>query len=150
LEATLQADNAAEQIITGENMTQQGDRYSPQENLVICDEPSFTLQYISGNDEIYDVTEDVVRNDIGAEHEPILSLVIDKTLDISRLVAAPDATVDPTLQKEVTFMNNWLTQAAVNDNPFVPVVLKSQKKKLNKPTQSAYQTRSLGPLPSSK
>jgi len=115
----------------------------PQENLVTRDEPSFTLQYIN-------VTDVVVINDLGEELEAILSPVTDKSLDVSSIVAAPNAHVDPTLQKEVNFMNNWLAKASENDKPFVPVVSKSHKNKVNKPNKSSYQTRSLDPLPPSQ
>jgi len=146
LEATLQAKNAAAHTLD-DDMEQQcsmpAETYPPQENLVTRDEPSFTLQYTN-------FTDDVVRNDLGAELRPILSLVTDKSLDVSRIVVTPDAHVDPTLQKEVDFMNNWLAKAAENDTPFVSVVSKSQKKKGNKMNKSAYQTRSLGPLPPSQ
>ena len=61
-----------------------------------------------------------------------------------------DASVDPMLQKENEFMNAWMAKAAETDVPFIPVVWKSQKKKGNKNTKAAYQTRSLGSVPPSQ
>jgi len=46
--------------------------------------------------QLTNVIDDVVRSDLGADHEPILSPV--RTLDVSSIIAAPDAPVDPTLQ----------------------------------------------------
>jgi len=54
--------------------------------------------------------------------------------------------VDPTLQKEIDFMQTWLAKVVVNDLPFSPVISKLQKKKMNK-AKASYQTRSQGPLP---
>jgi len=107
----------------------------PNDNLVNCD-PPFTLQYIT------------VRNEHRAEQETILSLVID-TSNVSKFVVAPDASVDPTLQKEVEFMNAWMAKAAETDVPSILVVSKSQKKKGNKNTKAACQTRSSGSVPPS-
>jgi hypothetical protein len=54
------------------------------------------------------------------------------------------------LQKEVDFMNSWLSKAAETDVPFIPVMSKSQKKKVNNTTKAAYKTRSSGTIPPSK
>jgi len=123
LEATLQAKDVAAHTLDDDMAHQcsMPTETSPQENLITCDEPSITLQYIN-------VTNDVVRNDLGEELQLILSPVTDKSLDVGRIVASPDAHVDPTLQKEVDFMNNWLAKASENDTPFMLVVSKSQKK----------------------
>ena len=96
-----------------------------------------------------DITDEVVRNDL-TYHGPILSPV--QNLDVSSIIADPNATVHPTLRKEMEFMQTWLKQAAVNEEvPFSPVISKAQKKKLNKLNKVAgYHTRSQGPLPSSK
>jgi len=80
-----------------------------------------------------------------AEQETVLSLVTNTSLDVSKFVVASDANVDPTLQKEVDFMNSWMARAAETNIPFIPVV--SKKKKGNKNTTTAYQTRSSGPVP---
>jgi len=59
------------------------------------------------------------------------------------------ATIDPTLRKEMDFMQDWLNKAAETDVPFSPLISKSQKKKLNE-NKNGYQTRPQGPLPSPK
>jgi len=89
---------------------------------------------------------DIVRTDT-IHHEPILTYV--RTLDVSSITAAPDATIDPTLHKEMNFMQSWLNKVSETNVPFSPVISKSQKKKLNK-LKAGYQTRSQGPIPSSK
>ena len=92
---------------------------------------------------LVDVTDTVARTAVVYD-DPVITPV--NPLEVTLITAAPDATVNPTLEKNMDFMNNWLKQAAVNDAPFSPVISKSQKKKLNK-TKSTYQTRSLGPPP---
>jgi len=98
---------------------------------------------------LVNITDEVVRNDL-TYHGPILSPA--QNLDVSSITADPNATVHPTLRKEMEFMQTWLKQAAVNEEvPFSPVISKAQKKKLNKLNKVAgYHTRSQGPLPSSK
>jgi len=112
----------------------------PTEFTVNVPHNSFTLQYIN-------VTDEVVRNDLAADHDRVLSPVTEKSVDVSSIVVASDAPVNPTLQKEVDFMNNWLAKAAENETPFMPIISKPHKKKVNNNTKAAYQTRSLGPLP---
>jgi len=90
------------------------------------------------------VIDVVARSAIVVTHEPIITPVT--SLDINSIRADPDATVDPTLQKEIDFMKTWLDKAAVNEDvPFSPVVSKSQKKKLAKQnkeqTKATYLTR---------
>jgi hypothetical protein len=53
-------------------------------------------------------------------------------------------------KKEVDFMNYWLSKAAETDVTFIPVMSKSQKKKVNNTTKAAYKTRSSGTIPPSK
>ncbi|KEH40655.1 DUF4283 domain protein [Medicago truncatula] len=76
--------------------------------------------------------EDVVAQyAIVVTHEPIIILV--GSLDVNSIHVDPDATVDPTLQKEINFMKTWLDKVAVNEGvSFSPIVSKSQKKKLAK------------------
>lgn len=93
---------------------------------------------------LVNVTDSVARIAVVVYDDPIITPVI--PLEVSHFTAAPDATVNPTLEKNMDFMNNWLKQVAVNDVPFSPVISKSQKKKLNK-IKANYQTRSQGPLP---
>lgn len=82
-------------------------------------------------------------------HGPILTPVAD--VDVSSIRADPNATLDPTLQKDLDFMKTWLDKAAVNEDvPFSPVLSKSQKKKLKQQVKASYQTRSQGPLPTSQ
>jgi len=77
------------------------------------------------------VIDAVARSAIVVTHEPIITPVA--SLDVNSIRADPDATLDPTLQKEIDFMKTWLDKAAVNEDvPFSPVVSKSQKKKLAK------------------
>jgi hypothetical protein len=97
--------------------------------------------------QLVNVIDEIARNDIGGDHESVLSPVKETTLDVSSIVAPDDATVDPVLHNEVEFMQTWLAKAAVNNAPFTLVVSKSQKKKLQKAT---YQTRSQGPPPPSQ
>lgn len=93
---------------------------------------------------LVNVTDSVARIAVVVYDDPIITPVI--PLEVSHFTAAQDATVNPTLEKNMDFMNNWLKQVAVNDVPFSPVISKSQKKKLNK-IKANYQTRSQGPLP---
>lgn len=98
------------------------------------------------------VIDVVARSAIVVTHEPIITPV--ESLDVNSIRADPDATVDPTLRKEINFMKAWLDKAAVNEDvPFSPVVSKSHKKKLSKKnkehTKATYLTRSQGRLPSS-
>jgi len=44
-------------------------------------------------------------------------------------VAAADATVDPTLQKEMDFMKTWLAKAAENEVPFSLVISSLRRRK---------------------
>lgn len=138
LEANLHADEAETQVMNEGNISSISAE-AHAESLVNVQQNSFTLQYI---------TEEVVRNDIGADYETVLSPVTVKSLDVNSVVISSNATVDPTLQKEVNFMNDWMAKDAESKVPFVPVVYK--KKKGNKTTKAAsstaYQTRSLGPL----
>lgn len=83
-------------------------------------------------------------------HEPVITPV--QPLYVSFIRADSEATVDPTLQKDINFMKSWLEKAAVNEDvPFSLVISKSQKKKLAKmnkeQTKTCYSTRSQGPLP---
>ena len=96
------------------------------------------------------VIDVVARSAIMVTHEPIITPV--EPLDIR---VDPDATVDPTLQKEINFIKTWLDKVAVNEDvSFSPVVSKSQKKKLAKQnkeqTKTIYLIRSQGPLQSSQ
>jgi len=96
---------------------------------------------------LINVTDTVTRTALVDSHEPILTQVV--PLDVNSIRADPEATVDPTLQKNLDFMQTWLTKVA--DVPFTPVLSKSQKKQLNKSkANSNYQTRSQGPLPNSQ
>jgi len=92
------------------------------------------------------VRDEFVHTEI-AHNVPILTPV--QILDVSSIAAGPDATIDPTLQKEMNFMKTWLEKAAETKVPFSPVLSNSQEKKLNKLKES-YQTRSQGPLPTSQ
>ena len=109
----------------------------PLSDNLVNRNPPFTLQYIA------------VRNEHRVEPVNILSPVID-TSDVSKFVVPPDGSVDPTLQKEVEFMNAWMAKAAETDVPFIPVVSKSQKKKGNNNTKVAYQTCSSSSVPPSQ
>jgi len=130
----LQADEAEAQVMNEENISSTPVLTTPAETLVNVQHNSFSLQYIP---------DDVVRNDIGADYETVLSPITVKSLDVNNVV------ISSTLQKEVNFMNDWLAKAAEAEVPFVPVL--SKKKKGNKTTKAAsstaYQTRSLVSLP---
>jgi len=82
---------------------------------------SFTLHHLN-------VTKEVGRNTLGADHDTVLSPVTEKYLDVNSIVVLSDAPVNQSLQKEVDFMNNWLAKAAENEIPFVPGISKAQKK----------------------
>lgn len=97
--------------------------------------------------QLNNVTDEVVRNDLGRDHESVIYLVKETTLDVSSIVVPDDATVDPVLHNEMDFMQTWLAKAVVNDSPFTQLLSKSQKKKLQ---NGSYQTRSQGPVPPSK
>lgn len=102
---------------------------------------SFSMQ-------LHNVTDAIVRTE-NNNAEPILTPV--RTLDVSSISADPTATIDPTLQQEMSFMQTWLEKAAASEGPFLPVISKSQKKKLNKQTVNFQtKTRSQGPLPPSQ
>jgi len=146
LEANLQATAATTQTVD-EGTAQQMIVTAPPQEIVVShidvSKNSFSMP-------LNNVTDDVIRNELEVihEHESILSPVTDKTLDVSGIVVASDAHVDPTLQKEVDFMNNWMAQAAAIDTPFIPVNTKKKKGTTN--SKASYQTRSSGPLPTSK
>jgi len=97
--------------------------------------------------QLNNVTNEVVRNDLGGDHGSVIYLVKETTLDVSSIVAPDDSTVDLVLHNEMDFMQTWLTKVAVNDAPFTQLLSKSQKNKLQ---NASYQTRSQGPVPLSK
>jgi len=80
--------------------------------------------------QLNNVNDEVVRNDLGRGHESGISLVKEKTLDVSSIVAPDDDMMNPVLHKEMDFMQAWLAKSVVNDAPFTHVISKSQKKKL--------------------
>jgi len=94
--------------------------------------------------QLFNVIDDIVCTET-VYHEPILTPV--QPLNVSSIEEAPGATIDPTLRKEMNFMQDWLKKTVETDAPFSLVISKSQKKKLNK-MKVGYQTRSQGPLPS--
>jgi hypothetical protein len=140
LEANLHADVAEAQARDEGNIHSAPAVTTPPETMVNNQQHSITFQYIS---------DEVVRNDIGTDYETFLSPVTVKSLDVNSVVISSNVTVDPTLQREVNYMNDWLAKAAESDVPFVPVLSKKKKgnKTLKGSTSTAYQTRSLGPLP---
>lgn len=97
---------------------------------------------------LFNVIHNVASSAFVVTNEPILTQVA--PLDVNSIRADPEATVDPTLQKNLNFMQTWLSKAAVNEEvPFTTVLTKSQKKKMDK-SKASYQTRSQGPLPHSQ
>jgi len=64
------------------------------------------------------MSDEVVRGDLGGDQESVLFPVKETTLDVSSIVAPDDTTVDPTLQRDMDFMQSWLAKADVNDVPF--------------------------------
>lgn len=128
-------------ILVDENSDQIAGTTTPSEvdTVIPTNANSYSMQ-------LFNVTDDIVRTET-IYHEPILTPV--QPLDVSSIAATPGATIDPTLRKEMNFMQDWLNRAAETDVPFSQVISKSQKKKLNK-NKVGYQTRSQGPLPSSK
>jgi len=98
--------------------------------------------------QLNNVTDEIVRTEF-INDEPILTPV--RTLDVSSIAADPNAIIDPTLRKEMDFMQTWLDKAAAIEVPFPPVLSKSQKKNMNKQTID-FQTKtcSQGPLPTAK
>lgn len=129
-----------------ENPDQMADTTIPFEAVTIIHTNSNTMSQNSFSMPLFNVTYDIVCTDT-VHHEPILTSV--RTLDVRSIVEAPYATIDPTLQKEMNFMQSWLNKAVETDVPFSPVISKSQKKKLNK-LKAGYQTCSQGSIPLSK
>jgi len=80
--------------------------------------------------QLNNVTDEVVRNDLGGDHESGISPVKEKTLDVSSIVAPDDDMINPVLHKEMDFMQAWLAKTVVNGAPFTQVISKSRKKKL--------------------
>ena len=98
--------------------------------------------------QLNNVTDEIVRTEF-INDEPIFTPV--RTLDVSSIAADPNAIIDPTLRKEMDFMQTWLDKAAAIEVPFSLVLSKSQKKKLNKQkVDFQTKTRSQGPFPTSK
>ncbi|RHN40873.1 hypothetical protein MtrunA17_Chr8g0359801 [Medicago truncatula] len=90
--------------------------------------------------QLSNVMDEVVRSDLCcADQQSIISPVKESVPNVSGIMAASDAPLDPTLQKEMNFMKTWLLQSAAIEVPFFQVILKSHRKKINK---VAYQTRS--------
>jgi len=99
--------------------------------------------------QLENVSDERISFDLEENHSSILSPVKNKTLDISSIVAPEDAQIDPVLQKDINFMQEWLSKAAAIEVPFTEVVSKSQEKKKNL-QKATYKTRSQGPRPTFK
>jgi len=121
LETTLHDEAEAQHQHEGNLSSIQAATVQQNEITVNAPNNSFTLQYMN-------VTKEVGRNVLGADHDTVLSPITEKSLDISSTVATSDAPVNLLFQKEVDFMNNWLAKAAENDTPFMQVISKAQKK----------------------
>ena len=94
--------------------------------------PTSQNPIIQGNNfnvQLENVSDERISFDLEENHSSILSLVKIKTPDISSIVAPEDAQIDPVLQKDIKFMQEWLSKAAAIEVPFTEVVSKSQKKK---------------------
>lgn len=73
---------------------------------------------------LFNVIDNVARSSLVVTNEPILTQV--ECLDVNSIRADPEATVDPTLQKNLDFMQTWLSKAAVNEDvAFTTVLTKS-------------------------
>ena len=113
--------------------------------LVITNSLSPVIQNNNLSMQQENVSDDRIPTDLEDHHSHILSPVKNKIPDISSIVAPSDAQIDPVLQKNINFMQDWLSKAAATDKPFIDVVSKSKKKKnLQK---APYITRSQGPRP---
>jgi len=58
--------------------------------------------------------------------------------------------VDPVLQKELDLVNELLLNNTTANIPFIPYLIKAQKKKASQASKVTYATRSHGPLPTSQ
>ena len=96
------------------------------------------------------ISEEVIRNDIPTENAAVLAPVRVNPLNVNSVVISSNVTVDPTLQREVNYMNAWMAKATKSEVPFVPVISKKKKGSKSLKGSSAYQTRSLGSFPKSQ
>jgi len=131
LEANLHADEAEARVVNTTSIPPDTD---PSATLVSAPHHSFILQNVS---------EEIPRNFPPVTVTP---------LETNNVLISSNVNVDPTLQREVNYMNDWLARAAESEVPFVPVVSKKKKgsKSLKGSSSTAYQTRSLGFLPKSQ
>ena len=131
LEANLHAVEAEAQVGNVGNTTSTPPDTAPSATLVNDPHHSFILRNVS---------EEITRN---------LPPVTVKPLKTNSVFISSNVNVDPTLQREVNYMNDWLAKAAESEVPFVPVLSKKKKrsKSLKGSSSTAYQTRSLGSLP---
>ena len=113
--------------------------------LVITTSLSPVIQNNNLSMQLENVSDDRIPTDLEDHHSHILSPVKNKIPDISSIVAPADAQIDSVLQKDINFMQDWLSKAAATDKPFIDVVSKPKKKKnLQK---APYITHSQGPCP---
>jgi len=77
--------------------------------------------------QLINVTDDMVRTDLIVDHKLVISHVKERALYVSSIMDASDATVDPTLQKEMNFMKNWLVKAVEVEVPFSPYIKVSEE-----------------------
>ncbi|AES64896.1 DUF4283 domain protein [Medicago truncatula] len=111
--------------------------------LVITTSLSPIIQNNNLSMQLENISHNRIPTDSEDHHSHILSPLKNKIPDISSIVAPADAQIDPVLQKDINFMQAWLSTAAATDKPFIDVVSKSKKKKnLQK---ALYITRSQGP-----
>jgi len=140
LEANLHAVEAEAQVRKDGNTTSAPPDTAPTTTLVNDPHHSFNLRNVS---------EEIIRKDFRTEYEAALSPVMVKPLEANSVVISSNVTVDPTFQREVNYMNDWLAKAAESEVPFVPVLSKKKKasKSLKGSSSTSYQTCSLGSLP---
>jgi len=75
------------------------------------------------------VSDELIENNLEGNYMPVLSRVKNTHLDINSIVAPDNDKIDPVLQKDLNFMQTWLTKAAETETQFIEVVSKSKKKK---------------------
>jgi len=115
---TLEVDNSDAQHVADTTMSTHGAVNLEQTSDIPIQAATVNNTTLSQNSfsmQLNNVTYEIVRTEI-INDEPILTPV--RTLDVSSIAADPNANIDPTLQKEMDFMQTWLAKAAATEVPF--------------------------------
>jgi len=94
--------------------------------------------------QLTNVTDEIVRTEHSqmVSPQPILTKIAEFPLIVQKIIDGPNDPIDLILHKEMALAKNLLEQSANAEVPFMPYVLKAQKKKI---TTVAYKTHSQSP-----